>query len=1197
MNLDGILEFFDAPTSVSFKLTPLEALAFFRAKGLRTTFDWRDMLGEEHVAAFTVAKMMDQDLLADVHASLGAALEDGRSFQQWADELRPFLQQKGWWGREAVLDPLTGQTVIAQLGSANRLKTIFRTNLQTSYAVGAWEQIASQQSVAPYLIYDAVDDWRTRESHAAHDNKVLRVDDPFWSVWYPPNGYNCRCSVIQVDEEELAKLGLTPDTSPPIPTEKWTNPRTGKTEKVPVGQDPGFAYNAGKARLEHLMKIALEKVAALGAADYSAQAQQAAAAQGLKAAQDAAKQTLEAEALAAQKLLAKSEGQAQLARAQGKAAQRAAQFQIDKALVEKTPYLSTALAQLKKSGKTFDSPAELLEAAKVAAAKAKQSNFLSEWKKAYLADKKPSANAVAAFDALPIDAQQALKQVLDANKLSVQLEAKALAKLDEIKTSTAISKSQKDVLAKLEADPAFAVLPATERLTKFEAAYAEFQAAKNAASALSNYKKAILAGKTPSAGQTAAFQALTPAQQAKFLAKIDADKVKAAGGSLPAQTPTPPPPGQLAPDVKGITTDAEALAAIQKVIGELEQFGALGSNDAAMYANALKADMQPGGLWSQMGLPGKKLTLQTAKNQAAKYQTEILDSATPIPAPVNVTPGPTTPAPTAPNQTPINPDKLTQIGGQGGSNPGGLFIDQDTGVQWYVKWPADEAFIQNEALATKLYELAGVDVPDVRLITYNGKPAIASRIIDGLSSTTPATLAKTAGVLDNFAVDAWLGNWDTVGLKFDNMLVKGGKAYRIDAGGSLLYRAQGGKKGAAFGDIVEELDSLRNPKIAPQASKVFGKISPQQLEAGVAKVLAITDDQIRTLVNAYAPVGERQALIKRLIARRDDLAKRFPHLTATQSAAKAEAVALAVEDAKVALEAVDQEFLTAIKGIASRTAKGQPLENKDLLRVVNAKHALNKWKADHAHLTDKSLGDVDTYYQAWVDALDAAIKPGEGKVGAWTGGKFTGFAGKIDADPTRVKLPPPPPAGMTFTPATAQKALTGVGAEIDYHKKNRKGAWKNVPDRHQDAISHYTGSGYRVLNEKLREGTASAAQLRYTQLLDEALTIAPKFVGRSTRGLPLSGSDAKKFLDDHLQAWKNGGTVIHRGFISSTVGDTPAFSGNFWIHIDGKNGVHVNSISRHQGTENEVLLKHGTEFKVTNMEQKNGRWHIWVTEP
>jgi hypothetical protein len=200
-------------------------------------------------------------------------------------------------------------------------------------------------------------------------------------------------------------------------------------------------------------------------------------------------------------------------------------------------------------------------------------------------------------------------------------------------------------------------------------------------------------------------------------------------------------------------------------------------------------------------------------------------------------------------------------------------------------------------------------------------------------------------------------------------------------------------------------------------------------------------------------------------------------------------------------------------------------------------------------------------------------------------------------DCAAVYLPhPPPPVGMKFSQDAATKALKAVSAPVGYSKKNRTGAWKNVPDRHQDAISHYTGNGYAALYDALREGKASASQLAYTALLDEALAIAPKYVGRSTRGIPLSGPKSDKFLKDHLTAWKNGGAVVHRGFISSTVGDTPAFSGNYWLHIDGSKGVHVNSISRHAGTENEVLLKHESEFRVTNVEKKGDRWHIWVTE-
>ena len=49
--------------SANFSLAPEAAVEHFQAKGLALTFDWRDMLGEEHDAAVTVAKMIKVDSL------------------------------------------------------------------------------------------------------------------------------------------------------------------------------------------------------------------------------------------------------------------------------------------------------------------------------------------------------------------------------------------------------------------------------------------------------------------------------------------------------------------------------------------------------------------------------------------------------------------------------------------------------------------------------------------------------------------------------------------------------------------------------------------------------------------------------------------------------------------------------------------------------------------------------------------------------------------------------------------------------------------------------------------------------------------------------------------------------------------------------------------------------------------------------
>lgn len=222
-------------------------------------------------------------------------------------------------------------------------------------------------------------------------------------------------------------------------------------------------------------------------------------------------------------------------------------------------------------------------------------------------------------------------------------------------------------------------------------------------------------------------------------------------------------------------------------------------------------------------------------------------------------------------------DGWQQVGHQGGSNPGGLYKDAD-GKKWYVKFPQSTSHAKNELLASKLYGLAGIETPELKLVNDEGHIGIASAFAEGLKTNKDAIQEGAAGAREGFGADAWLANWDSVGLLYDNMLLdQDGKAVRIDPGGSLIYRAQGGPKGAAFGNKVTEIDSLRDPKVNAQAASVFGGMTDADLKTSVAPVLAISKDAIRQAVMEYGPGGksEREALADKLIARQRDLARRF----------------------------------------------------------------------------------------------------------------------------------------------------------------------------------------------------------------------------------------------------------------------------------------------------------------------------------
>jgi hypothetical protein len=241
-------------------LPPEEAIAYFRQKGYRIGFSYLDVWQQEHQAAFTVAKAMSLDLLTDIRAEVDAALAKGTTLQTFIDALRPNLVQRGWWGKQEVIDPKTGEKVLAQLGSPRRLKVIYDTNLRTAHAEGQWQRIQSVKATLPYLLYDHVPSAHERPEHVAWDGLVLPVDDPWWLRHMPVKAWGCKCRVIQLGERQLKRLGKGVDSAPEETWRDYTNQRSGETQRVPAGVDPAFNYPP-LARKQALEKTLAEKQA------------------------------------------------------------------------------------------------------------------------------------------------------------------------------------------------------------------------------------------------------------------------------------------------------------------------------------------------------------------------------------------------------------------------------------------------------------------------------------------------------------------------------------------------------------------------------------------------------------------------------------------------------------------------------------------------------------------------------------------------------------------------------------------------------------------------------------------------------------------------------------------------------------------------------------------------------------------------
>lgn len=243
-----------ANLALAINLPPERAIEYFTAKGLRITAGWRDMERGAHAGSFTVAGVLKGEVLTDIQGALNSALQNGDTYQDFLNKLRPQLKARGWWG--IPNDPTTGEVLQGRAMTPHRLRTVYQNNMQSSYMAGRYKAQLENADQRPYWKYVAILDSRTRPRHRALNGRIFRYDDPIWGVIYPPNGYRCRCRVIALSAEEfdaegglLSKGGDFLETRDiPVGNDGQTMRVTGYKDPQTGGwfaPDPGFDTNPG----------------------------------------------------------------------------------------------------------------------------------------------------------------------------------------------------------------------------------------------------------------------------------------------------------------------------------------------------------------------------------------------------------------------------------------------------------------------------------------------------------------------------------------------------------------------------------------------------------------------------------------------------------------------------------------------------------------------------------------------------------------------------------------------------------------------------------------------------------------------------------------------------------------------------------------------------------------------------------------
>ncbi|MEM9044219.1 MAG: ADP-ribosyltransferase [Pseudomonadota bacterium] len=237
---------------------------------------------------------------------------------------------------------------------------------------------------------------------------------------------------------------------------------------------------------------------------------------------------------------------------------------------------------------------------------------------------------------------------------------------------------------------------------------------------------------------------------------------------------------------------------------------------------------------------------------------------------------------------PASSADLKWLGDKRGSSQGGIYskpgADGQTKLLVKEYGDADEEIdgkdqAYSELAASRIYAAAGVNVPKMGIVDglledqneeYESDIGVTSEWIDGVKRFDPKNKEQLAAVQKDFALHALLANWDAIGEDYDNIVYNPStdSMVMVDPGGSLDFRAMGGRKDDLFGPVVREIDTMRgkDPSVkADQAADVFGKMSDAEVVESMKRAEAAAldgdklSDAMKEAIRSSHPAGSKEA--------------------------------------------------------------------------------------------------------------------------------------------------------------------------------------------------------------------------------------------------------------------------------------------------------------------------------------------------
>ena len=123
------------------------------------------------------------------------------------------------------------------------LRTEYDTAIGQSQMGLQWTEIERDAEALPYLRYVTARDERVRDEHKAWDGITLPVKHPFWRTHTPLNGWNCRCSVVQLSDFDAPEITKDSDLKDLPDPEKHFKSNPAKSKKIFEEDHPYFQFS------------------------------------------------------------------------------------------------------------------------------------------------------------------------------------------------------------------------------------------------------------------------------------------------------------------------------------------------------------------------------------------------------------------------------------------------------------------------------------------------------------------------------------------------------------------------------------------------------------------------------------------------------------------------------------------------------------------------------------------------------------------------------------------------------------------------------------------------------------------------------------------------------------------------------------------------------------------------------------------